>query len=111
MKLLTKEILSQFEKQGYTDGKPKEDIKVILKLFNPCGAGTWYLTEYDPVERMFFGFVNLGDPQMAELGYVSLDEIERVKGPLGIGIERDRYFGYDHSLKEVMEIVKNGLHI
>ena len=27
-----------------------------------------------------------------ELGYVSLAEIESVKGPLGLGIERDLYF-------------------
>jgi len=30
--------------------------------------------------------------QEDELGYISLTEMESVKGPLGIGIEQDMYF-------------------
>jgi len=37
-----------------------------------------------------------------ELGYFSLSELQSVKGPLGLGIERDKFFG-KHTLAEVTE--------
>jgi hypothetical protein len=63
---------------------------VVAKLFDPCGSATWYLTEYDPVEKIAFGYVTglIED----EFGYTSLTELESIKGPLGIGIEQDMYF-------------------
>ena len=46
MKLLTKEIISKFEKHpiGSQDGKGM-DAEVLVKYFNPCDAGTWLITE------------------------------------------------------------------
>jgi hypothetical protein len=46
--------------------------------------------EYDPVEKIAFGFV-VG-LQEDEFGYTSITEMESIKGPLGIGIEQDMYF-------------------
>jgi len=43
----------------------------------------------------FGGFEN-------ELGYFSLKEMESIKGPWGLGIERDLYFG-EHTLKEAID--------
>jgi hypothetical protein len=63
----------------------------VVKLFNPCGAATWIITEMMPDGDTLFGLADLGFG-CPELGYVSLAEIESVKGPLGIGIERDLYF-------------------
>ena len=40
-------------------------------------------------EDLFFGLVNGSD---RELGYFRLSELARVKGPFGIGIERDTSF-------------------
>ena len=102
MKLLTAEILKAFEKQGRCDTKKAEDIKVIVKFFNPTGAGSWFASEYNPKDRCFFGYVNLGDKEMAELGYFSLDELTAYRGRFGLGIERDLHFR-EHTLKEVME--------
>ncbi len=102
MKLLTQQILKDFKKQGNTNGKSSDQIKVIVKFFNPVGAGTWYAVEYNEKERMFFGFVSLFNDWNDELGYFSLDELESYKGPLGIGIERDLYFG-EHTLKEILD--------
>jgi hypothetical protein len=102
MKLLTKEILKAFKKQGNTSQMDPKDIKIVAKFFNPAGAGTWYATEYDETERIFFGFVSLFNDFNDELGSFSLDELEEYTGPLGIGIERDRYFG-EHYLVEVLE--------
>ena len=46
MKLLTKEIISKFEKHPFhsQDGKGI-DAEVLVKYFNPCGSGTWLITE------------------------------------------------------------------
>ena len=111
MKLFTKEILNKLPPLYTNSEKSMEETKVILKLFNPCGAGTWYITEYDPEEKLAFGFANLGDSECAELGYVSIQELEDFRGPLGLGIERDMHFGYEHTLKEVFDTIKAGGHI
>ncbi len=88
MNLLTREIIERFEKTGFQD--LGDDPLIIVKFFNPAGAGTWYATEYDPEERKFFGFVDgLGFP---EWGYFSLDELEQVDCGFGLGIERDILF-------------------
>ena len=101
MELLTKELEQSFPRLGTTSEMPLDQVRIIAKYFYPCGAATWYATEYDPEERLFFGFVNLGDLQCAELGYFSLDEMEQFKGRSGVGIERDLYFG-EHYLSEVL---------
>lgn len=102
MQLMTTELEAMFPKLYETEDKSPEEVHVIAKFFNPTGPGTWFAVEYDPEERIFFGYVNLGDPDCAELGYFSLDELEAVKLPFGLRIERDLYFG-NHSLAEVME--------
>ena len=91
MKLLTKAILKRFEKVG-----SQEEIKdpiIIVKYFNPAGRGTWYATEYDPTDRTFFGYVSIFGDHCDEWGRFSLAELENIKLPWGLGIERDLYFG------------------
>lgn len=90
MKLLTKELLNQFEKQPVDGG---DNVKIICKFFNPSGGQTWYAIEYNPQEKMFFGFADLGFKDMEEFGYFGLEELESIKcPPFGLGIERDLYF-------------------
>jgi len=101
MKLLTEELIQVFPRLYTTDNLPPEQVKIVAKFFYPRSAATWYATEYDPEEQLFFGYVNLGDPQCAELGYFSLEELEGFKDRLGIEIERDLYFG-EHYLSEVL---------
>jgi Protein of unknown function (DUF2958) len=64
MRFLTKELEKRFSQAG-----PQENVNdplAIAKFFNPAGAGTWYATEYDPKERMFFGYASIfGDWAMA----------------------------------------------
>ena len=94
MKLMTKELEERFEMVG-----SQEDIKdplVIAKYFNPTGAGTWYATEYNPDQRLFFGYVSIFGDINDEWGYFSLDEIESFKGPFGLSIERDLYLSLIH---------------
>lgn len=111
MKIITKEIEKAFAKQGYTGNKKSEDIKIVMKLFNPCGAGTWYLYEKED-EDIYWCFANLGDPMCAECGTVSMSELMSVRLPFGLKIERDMHFKpLSKSLKDVMDIVKSGGHV
>lgn len=49
------------------------------------GSSDWLVTEYDPEEDLAFGWACLnGDRQNAELGYVSLAELERLRAPLRV---------------------------
>ena len=106
MKLLTKEILAKLPALYANEEKQAEDVKVPLKLFNAFGSQTWYITEYSPEERLFFGFCNLGDREMAELGYVSLDELESINMPYRFKLERDLYWNPNTTLKQVMSFEK-----
>ncbi|HHT9136978.1 MAG TPA: DUF2958 domain-containing protein [Candidatus Wunengus sp. YC60] len=90
MQLLTKELLQKFAKIGRQEDS--KDPIVIAKFFNPAGAGTWYATEYDPSTREFFGYVSIFGDWNDEWGSFSLAELESYRGPMGLGIERDRYF-------------------
>jgi len=99
MKLLTKTLQKQLP--PLYSQEEVEDPIVRAKFFNPCGAATWWITEGswqgepengNPGEDYtMFGLCDLG-MGFPELGYVSMNELQAVKGPLGIGIERDLYW-------------------
>jgi len=90
MKLLTKELIKRFREVGYQE-KVKDPI-VVAKFFNPIGAGTWFATEYGEDEKVFFGYVSIFSDWNDEFGTFSLEELEEIKLPLGMKIERDLYF-------------------
>lgn len=90
MDLMTKALEAEFKKIGCQENV--KDPLVVAHFFNPCGAGDWWATEYDPETREFFGYVSIFRDHNDEWGPFSLDELESVKGPLGIGIERDLHF-------------------
>lgn len=58
-----------------------------IKFFTPDSRWTWYPTEFDG-EDTFFGLVAGFE---VELGYFSLAELERVRGPLRLPVERDLF--------------------
>jgi hypothetical protein len=89
MKLLTKELIRTLPKL-----KSQEHITdpiVPLKFFHPCGSWTWYVLEFDGKDE-FFGKVFSSMCPEGELGSFSLSELQSVKGPLGLGIERDLHW-------------------
>lgn len=92
MKLMTKEIEKKLEKNPlYSHDGEGENAKVIVKYFNPCGRGTWLITEGEKQENgdwLLFGYCEIYE---WEWGYVTLSELESVKLPFGMGIERDLY--------------------
>ena len=102
MMLITKAIEKAAPPLYATEHKKPEDVRIIAKFFNPSGRSTWYMTEYDPVERLGFGYCvgELG-PDCDEFGYFSITELEKIRGPWGLGIERDRGYENRHTLAEV----------
>lgn len=87
MKLVTKALEKKLPPL-YAVEKEKDPM-VIVKFFTPWSNWTWYCLEYDPGERIFFGYV-VGLNK--EFGYFSLDELESLRGPYGLKIERDLYW-------------------
>lgn len=86
MKLLTKELRAKLPPLYSTE--KDEDPTAVAKFFTPDSNWTWYATEFDGEDR-FFGLVDGFDK---ELGYFSLTELASARGPLGLPIERDRWF-------------------
>lgn len=107
MKLMTKELEKAFEKYplGSQDGL-RGQAKVIAKFFNPMGVGTWFITEAEKKENgdfEMYGYCNLGDDDMAEFGYVMLSDLQEIKLPFGMTIERDLYLPKDCTLIDAMK--------
>jgi len=96
MKLLTQEIRKKLPPLYAQDGKGGKAI-VYVKYFTPSSSWTWFTTEGEPVldesqnevDYKFFGLV-FGHER--EFGYFLLSELEEVRGPMGLPIERDLYF-------------------
>jgi len=100
IKLLTKELRRKLPHLYSQENEA--DPMVICKFFTPDAGWTWYAVEGSPVDKdgfydtnkekvdfLFFGFVIGIEP---ELGYFSLSESSKVRGVLGLPIERDLWF-------------------
>lgn len=93
MKMMTAAIASALPKLYATDGVKAEDKTVVAKYFQPWGRWTWYVVEGQEEETeeygktwLFFGYV---EGIEGEWGYFTLAELESVRGPMGLRIERD----------------------
>jgi hypothetical protein len=69
----------------------------VVKFFNPLGAGTWLATELYNDGDTLFGLADLGFG-CPEMGVFSLSEIQSVRLPYGMRIERDLGFCTPHPL-------------
>lgn len=104
MKLLTPSLYDQLLRNGRIrealdeSGRATADFIPIVKLFTPDASCTWLLTELDPEDPdIAFGLCDLGMGS-PELGTVRISELESVRGPLGLAVERDLYFWAMHTL-------------
>lgn len=97
MILLTEELKKRFARVGRQESK-LWDALVIARYFVPWGSWTWYATEYYPKDRIFFGYVC---GMFDEWGYFSLDEMQDLKGPMGLGMERDLHYT-EKTLREAL---------
>tara|TARA_B100000035_G_scaffold277317_1_gene255533 strand:+ start:318 stop:650 length:333 start_codon:yes stop_codon:yes gene_type:complete len=86
MMLLTKENLR------FLDGnmkRPEAERRPMVKFFTPWGRATWLISEYNKDTGEMFGLCDLG-LGYPELGYVTLQDLKQIRGPLGLRVERDR---------------------
>lgn len=92
MKLLTQAVRKKLPKLYSQEKNP--DPMVVVKFFNPYGPATWWITEGNEEgdDFIMFGLCMLFGPDEAELGYVSLNELQSIKGIFGLGMERDMYW-------------------
>jgi len=112
---LTKEIIEKLPPLYANENKKAEDVKVIVKFFDPTGSWSWFATEGEPTGEViqqggfkgekdyrFFGYVKGFE---GELGYFTLGELSTAKlgckGLQSLPIERDRNFS--KTLAEVMK--------
>lgn len=96
MKLLTQEIRKKLPPLYSQDGKGGKAI-AYAKYFSPDSSYTLFATEGDPIQNengneVDFHFFGLVEGQFKELGYFSLSELESVRGPMGLPIERDLHW-------------------
>ena len=96
MKLLTKEMRRRLPPLYAQESKGGKAI-VHLKLFTPDSSWSWYITEGSPIKddngkEVDFHFFGLVDGHEKELGYVALSELQSVRGPMGLPIERDLHW-------------------
>lgn len=87
MKLFTKEIEEKLTKAGYDGTRP------ICKLFTPWGACTWLVTGEE--DGILYGWGDIGQQCVEFGGLFSREEVEAIRGPAGLKIERDLYFKDD----------------
>ena len=109
MKLFTEEQRTKLLANGTRRGA---DHKPVVKWFNPCGAGTWLLSELDPEypDECGFGLADLGFGT-PELGSIGLLELTEYRGPFGLGIERDIHFTAAFPLSIYAEAARASGHI
>jgi Protein of unknown function (DUF2958) len=105
MKFLTKVLLKQLIENGKRQAENLNtdksiDFRPVVKFFTPDGAATWLLTEIDISDNdSAFGLCDLGMGS-PEIGYVSLSELQSVRGNLGLPVERDLWFTATKTLSE-----------
>ena len=96
MKLLPKEIRETLPALGAQDGKGGKAVAYV-KYFTPSSNWTWFAISGEPVlsessSEIDFRFFGLVFGHEREFGYFLLSELEEVRGPMGLPIERDLHF-------------------
>jgi hypothetical protein len=110
MKLITKDILKNLPLLKDLEESVDFTTKVPLKLFSPVGSATWFIMAIDGEskelneETILYGLCFLDVP---EFGRVSLQELKEVVLPLGLGIERDRGWSIDKTLRDANDYLKD----
>ncbi len=80
----TPEQLARIPRLYETENTPLKDKPIHLHCF--IGGCDWFISEYDG-EDLFFGYAILGDPELAEWGYISFRELKQIRIPPGIEVD------------------------
>jgi hypothetical protein len=87
MKLFTNEIEAKLVEAGYNNTRP------ICKLFTPWTNCTWLITGKE--DEIYYGWADLGMQCVEWGGLFSREEVEDIRGPFGLTIERDLHWKDD----------------
>lgn len=103
MNLLTDEIKELFKQYPLysQDGKGMDSV-VLVKYFSPITSGTWLITEAEEQpdgDWLLFGYCHIN---CWEFGYLLLSELQNLKLPFGLTIERDLYIPKDAKVKDLI---------
>lgn len=94
----TEEELNKVPKLYDTENIPLPERDVYFHFF--CGNSDWWILEYDPKNRLFFGIAKIFE---CELGYISFDEMRDVRVFGAMEVDRDLHFGIK-KIKEIEEL-------
>jgi hypothetical protein len=89
--LLTHELRTHLRRNADISAQREHDHKPVVKFFTPDAQATWLFTELAPDNDTLYGLCDLGHG-LPEIGYASLAEIQALRGPLRLLVERDRSF-------------------
>ncbi|HAU39065.1 MAG TPA: hypothetical protein DCX07_15300 [Phycisphaerales bacterium] len=87
MKLMTQEIRRLLPPLDSPAGQGGDAV-AYAKYFTPDSSWSWWAVSFDG-EDTFFGLVQGLE---TELGYFSLAELQSLRGPMGLAVERDLYW-------------------
>lgn len=68
--------LAKLPRHYETENIPLKDKLIYLHFF--IGGCDWHIAEYDG-EDLFWGYADLNNPEMAEWGYISFQELKEIK--------------------------------
>lgn len=91
----TAEELNKVPRLYKTEHIPLSERNVYFHFF--CGNSDWWILEYDPKDRLFFGIAKIF---VHELGYISFDDMRDAKVFGVMEVERDLNF----EIKKIKEI-------
>lgn len=97
--LLTQELRIALRRNGDLSRQRERDHHPAVKFFLPNTSATWLFTELAEDEDTLFGLCDLGQGS-PELGYASLAELQSLRGPGRLLVERDRSFRATKPLSE-----------
>ena len=103
MKLITKAIEKKLDKNPLYSGEdtPEGDKKIIVKFFTPWSNWTWFVTEAERLENGDWRFFGLVHGLEKEWGYFMFSELQSLRGPWNLKVERDMY-GPPKFIREVL---------
>jgi len=98
---MTKALEKKCPMIGATEEIPASERKVPVKFFSPYTGWRWYVLEYDPEEKLCFGYVR---GMESEYGYFSLEELDSVTVMGGVpAVERDIHWNSKAILQDVLD--------
>ena len=102
--LITKEVEKRLEAHPiYSQDGKGGNAEVIVKFFNPSGAGTWLITEGEKQANgdwVLYGYCHIHE---WEWGSVMFSELQAFRGRFGLGIERDMHIANGTKIKDLVD--------